>query len=153
MSELSLRPLSRTFVSQPTISNYYEKPITPPQKEHYYHEICHTPPHKHNHPVEYIPIDEPKTMSLLEQSAIPLREERSISDPEYLVKPKVKRRSKERKVYISQAVQTDHELSSVPLIENFEVVQTKRFSMESHEPHLHHYRKLSHQSSRSVYVQ
>jgi hypothetical protein len=112
-------------------------------------------------------VEEPKQMTLLEQSTIPLKAERRISDPEYLVKSRrVKRHAKAHRTYISQGkkqlnskptilgVQTDHEPSDVPLIENFDLPQTKRFSFESHEPHLHHYHKLSHsQSTRSIYVQ
>lgn len=178
MSELSLRPLSRTYASQQTTPHHHhhhhhhhEKPITPPHQEHHYHEICHTPPYEQEQPlIEYKPVDEPKTMSLLEQSAIPIEKERRISDPEFLVKPQVKRRSKSKKIYISQGknceilnnccysgAQTDHELPDPPisLIENFEFQPTKRFTLESHEPYLSHYQKLnhSHQSLRSIYIQ
>lgn len=113
MSDISLRPLSRTLTS-PTIQLPRYEPIVQKspltqhkEPEHHYHEIV---PHREELlPLiaeENKPIEEPKKMSLLEQSTIPLRAEHRISDPEYFTKPRrsVKRRAKHRRRYISQGM-------------------------------------------------
>lgn len=87
---MSLNPLSNTFTSQPTLTaDYYDEPITPSQKEHYYDEIPQEEPL-----MEFIPIEE--------QSSIKPGKERRISDPEFLIKPKARRRYSKPKLFISQ---------------------------------------------------
>ncbi|KAI6186245.1 hypothetical protein M3Y98_00111800 [Aphelenchoides besseyi] len=140
MSELSLRPLRRS-PSPPIVRHQHiiEKPIQKRQTA--------------------VPLEEVQQVEIMldENHHRPHNEflppTRRISDVERYDRPRARRRRSQTK-YFSRGVQTDHLLPEppLPLISNYEFARARQYDPYTIESSPQLYRKISHQSNRSIYI-